>query len=198
MQNKLLVIIPARKGSKRLKNKNRVIFNGKELFLHSTEEAKKISGYRLRVIVSTDDVEIEKKCLLKKIEVKKRLPINGLDYAAKQSVIKDVCYLLWEEETYVPDIVLSLQANSPQVNSIILEKCLEKFKRHKEVNFCKELICINKNGDQNASIRIMTYKTVFQKTLSTYLTTFTEDIDDIHYHDDLIKVSIKMKKTHDK
>ena len=44
MQNKLLIVIPARGGSKRLKNKNRAILNGKELFLHSTEEAKKISG----------------------------------------------------------------------------------------------------------------------------------------------------------
>ena len=192
MQNKLLVIIPARAGSKRLKNKNRVIMNGKELFLHSTEQAKKISGYKLRVIVSTDDKEIENKCFYRNIEVKKRLPIYGLDCAAKQSVIKDLCFELWEEETYVPDIVISLQANSPQVTKDILEKCLNKFNKQKEVNFCKELICINKNGDQNASIRIMTYKTVFQETLSTYITTFTEDIDDIHTKDDLLKVSKKM------
>ncbi len=192
MQTKLLVIIPARAGSKRLKNKNRVIINGKELFLHSTQEAKKISGYNLRVLVSTDDEVIEKKCFLENIEVRKRLPIHGLDYAAKQSVIKDLCFQLWEEETYVPDIVVSLQANSPQVKRSLLEKCLDKFNRQKEVNFCKELVCINKNGDQNASIRIMTYKTVFQRTLSTYLTTFTEDIDDIHTEDDLIRVSKKI------
>lgn len=192
MQTKLLVIIPARAGSKRLKNKNRVIVNGKELFLHSTQEAKKISGYNLRVLVSTDDEVIEKKCFLENIEVRKRLPIHGLDYAAKQSVIKDLCFQLWEEETYVPDIVVSLQANSPQVKRSLLEKCLDKFNRQKEVNFCKELVCINKNGDQNASIRIMTYKTVFQRTLSTYLTTFTEDIDDIHTEDDLIRVSKKI------
>ena len=71
-----------------------------------------------------------------------------------------------------------------------LEKCLEKFKRHKEVNFCKELICINKNGDQNASIRIMTYKTVFQKSLSTYLGSFTQDLTDIHTKEDLNSVDI--------
>ena len=91
MLNKLLIVIPARAGSKRLLNKNRVLFNSKELFLHSTEEALKIKGYRLRVIVSTDDSEIEKKCFSKNIEVKKRLPIFALDYSPKQNVIKDVC-----------------------------------------------------------------------------------------------------------
>ena len=61
------------------------------------------------------------------------------------------------------DIVISLQANSPEVTKEILENCLEKFNK-KSVNNCKELICINEDGNQNASIRIMTYKTVFQHT----------------------------------
>ena len=188
MLNKLLIVIPARAGSKRLLNKNRVLLNSKELFLHSTEEALKIKGYRLRVIVSTDDSEIEKKCFSKNIEVKKRLPIFALDYSPKQEVIKDVCNQLWEEETYIPDIVISLQANSPEVTREILENCLEKFNKKKSVNNCKELICINEDGNQNASIRIMTYKTVFQNTLSTYLTTYTKNLTDIHTKHDLIKL----------
>ena len=80
MLNKLLIVIPARAGSKRLLNKNRVLLNSKELFLYSLEEALKIRGYRLRVIVSTDDAEIERKCFSRNIEVKKGLPIFALDF----------------------------------------------------------------------------------------------------------------------
>ena len=84
-----------------------------------------------------------------------------------------------------PKIVISLQANSPEVDQNLLSKCLEKFKNLSTVNGCKELICINQNGKQNGSIRIMTYKTVFQKTLSTYLGSFTHDLIDIHTKEDL-------------
>jgi len=188
MLNKLLIVIPARAGSKRLLNKNRVLLNSKELFLYSAEEALKIRGYRLRVIVSTDDAEIERKCFSRNIEVKKRLPIFALDFSPKQDVIKDVCNQLWEEETYIPDLVISLQANSPEVTKEILEDCLEKFIKKKAVNNCKELICINEDGNQNGSIRIMTYKTVFQDSLSTYLTTHTKNLSDIHTKNDLIKL----------
>ena len=36
----------------------------------------------------------------------------------------------------------------------------------------------------------MTYKTVFQKTLSTYLGSFTQDLTDIHTKEDLNSVDI--------
>ena len=112
-----------------------------------------------------------------------------MDYAAKQDVIVDVCKQLWEEEFYIPNTVVSLQANSPEVDKKLLSKSLKKFESLSTVNGCKELVCINKNGKQNGSIRIMTYKTVFQKTLSTYLGSFTKDLIDIHTKEDLDSIN---------
>lgn len=56
---KIVAFIPARKGSKRLKNKNLLKINGLHLFQHSIEIAKK-SKYIDDIIVSTDSAEILK------------------------------------------------------------------------------------------------------------------------------------------
>lgn len=188
----ILFIIPARGGSKRLIGKNKVLLNGLPLFMHSVNAVKKIKG-NVKLIVSSDDSDILQYCNKNKISTQNRSPILALDYAAKQDVIVDVCRQLWEEEFYIPDIVISLQANSPEVDQNLLSSCLEKFKSLSTVNGCKELICINQNGKQNGSIRIMTYKTVFQKTLSTYLGSLTHDLIDIHTKEDLDSIK-KFKK----
>ena len=56
---KILAIIPARGGSKRLPRKNIIDLNGKPLIAWSIEAGLN-SKYVDRVIVSTDDIEIAK------------------------------------------------------------------------------------------------------------------------------------------
>tara|TARA_Y100000589_G_scaffold158808_2_gene151162 strand:+ start:707 stop:1279 length:573 start_codon:yes stop_codon:yes gene_type:complete len=180
----ILIIIPARSGSKRLIGKNKIKLNGKPLFIYSFDAAKKLSC-NPRIIVSTDDKEIQNICLENKIEFLDRNPFLSLDYAAKQDVIVDVCRELWEKEFYKPDIVISLQANSPQLKTSTLEKGLSIFEKSKGKNGWKEIICLNENGAQNGAIRIMTYRSVFQKTLSTYVTTYKSELIDIHTKEDL-------------
>ena len=53
----LLVIIVARKGSKRLKNKNLILLGSKNLVERSIIFAKKLVGYR-NIILSTDSEKI--------------------------------------------------------------------------------------------------------------------------------------------
>ncbi len=183
---KILVIIPARGGSKRLIGKNKVRLKGKPLFMYSFEAAKNLDCNPIpRVIVSTDDKEIQNICIDNQIEYLERNPLLSLDYAAKQDVIVDVCKELWEKEFYKPDIVISLQANSPQVTKSILKEGLVVFEKSKGKNGWKEIICINNNGEQNGAIRIMSYRSVFQRTLSTYVTTFKSELVDIHTQEDL-------------
>ena len=50
---KILAVIPARSGSKTVKNKNIRMFNGKPMLAYSIEHALK-SKYINRVVVSTD------------------------------------------------------------------------------------------------------------------------------------------------
>ena len=54
---KVLAIIPARAGSKGVKNKNIKSLNGKPLILYTIEEAKK-SDQIDKIVVSTDSTEI--------------------------------------------------------------------------------------------------------------------------------------------
>lgn len=54
---KILAIIPARSGSKGIKNKNIIDLNGKPLISYTIEEAKK-SKYIDKIVVSTDGEEI--------------------------------------------------------------------------------------------------------------------------------------------
>ncbi|MDB2680860.1 acylneuraminate cytidylyltransferase family protein, partial [Candidatus Pelagibacter bacterium] len=56
---KNLIIIPARKGSKRLKNKNFLKLNGITLLEHTIEFAKTVNSPDL-IIVSTDSRELQK------------------------------------------------------------------------------------------------------------------------------------------
>lgn len=181
---KTLVVIPARAGSTRLKSKNRYLVNGKPLFLYSAH-ATQATTFSPRLIVTTDDACIAQTCCENDIETLPRSPYLSLNYAAKQDVIVDTCRYLWYSENYKPDIVISLQANSPTVSADLLDRMFARFLEIKSVNYCKELICVDSDGKQNGSIRFMTYKTVFQKTLSTYLHTYAHDTLDIHTLDDI-------------
>lgn len=55
---KILFIIPARKGSKRLVGKNKRIFNGDPLVIHSIDFAKKVASKDDSICITSDDDEI--------------------------------------------------------------------------------------------------------------------------------------------
>ena len=63
---KCLVVIPARSGSKRLKNKNKKLFFGKPLVEYTIDFAKKLN-LTPYILVSTNDRDILKIALEKKI-----------------------------------------------------------------------------------------------------------------------------------
>ena len=60
MSEKLMIIILARKGSKRLKNKNILLFHNKPLVCWTIEQAIRFKKISDRIIISTDNVEILK------------------------------------------------------------------------------------------------------------------------------------------
>tara|TARA_B100000989_G_C19533104_1_gene471540 strand:- start:6901 stop:7584 length:684 start_codon:yes stop_codon:yes gene_type:complete len=85
----ILAIIPARSGSKRIKNKNIKIFNGKPIIGHVIENLKKINLFD-RIIVSTDSERIAK--ISKKYGAETpflRSKKLSNDYVATKEVIRD-------------------------------------------------------------------------------------------------------------
>ena len=170
------VIIPARKNSKRLQNKNIKQIWGKPM-LYWTVLASKKSQYVKNVYVSSEDDEILK--ISKKYGAK---IIKRPAYLSKDNVFKmDVIRHAVENIKNKPSLVISLQANSPDIHSTDINRGIEKLIR----NNLNEVISTDLNGIQNAALRIMKLETVFQKSLSTYCGFITTDTTDIHTKNDL-------------
>jgi N-acylneuraminate cytidylyltransferase len=123
---KILTIIPARSGSKSIKNKNIVQYKGKPLLAHSILTAKDSSKID-KVIVSTDSTYYKKIAenygaevpflRPKKISSSKSIDI---DY------IKHCCNFL-KKKNYYAEIVVLLRPTTPNRNVKILDKSIKYF-----------------------------------------------------------------------
>ncbi len=125
-----LIVIPARKGSKRLKNKNKKIFLKKPLIQHTIDFAKKIklTSY---VLVTTDDkdilnIAIKNKLLCPWLRPSKISQANSTSYSFMKHAI------LWFEKIYFKlDYVILLQPTSPFRNIKTIKEMFRLFKKKK-------------------------------------------------------------------
>lgn len=119
----VLVIIPARKGSKRLPGKNKVMFGDKPLWLNSIIIARD-AGIK-NIVVSTDDDEILS-CLPEGVEYHKRSEKSASDEATQDDVI---CEVIQEMGGRGCDckILCVLHATSPLLESYTLRHALHQF-----------------------------------------------------------------------
>ena len=179
LTEKILVIIPVRGNSKRLKNKNILPIKGMPMFLYVAQKILK-SKNKLRIIVSSENSKILKICKDNNIEFLKRPKYLSGDEIEKQDVIVHATRHISKKEKFFPNIIISLQTNTPQVNSNDLDKAIKFFKSIFVGKKIKEVFAVGKDNLQNGAFRIMTYKTVFQKTLSTKVGVFKTNYIDIH------------------
>lgn len=122
---KILVIIPARGGSKGIPRKNIKPLFGKPLIYWTIEEAKK-SSYISRIIVSTDDEEIAivAKNFGAEVPFLRPQEISG-DLAPDVEFLTHALDFLKEKEQYEPDIVLRLPPTSPLRRAEHIDKGIE-------------------------------------------------------------------------
>jgi CMP-N,N'-diacetyllegionaminic acid synthase len=125
---RVLAIIPARGGSKRVPRKNIRELNGIPLIIYTIRVALETDRID-RVIVSTDDKEIASVASAHGAEVPFLRPYelsndNALDY----SVLKHSLEWLEVNENYIPDIVLHLRPTSPFKTSRLLDAVLDKMR----------------------------------------------------------------------
>ncbi len=120
---KVLAIIPARGGSKRIPNKNIRDFCGKPLIAYAIEQAKAHPRVG-RVIVDTDSPEIAKVAKKYGAEVPFLRP-EGLatDTAQATDAVISLLGRLKKEENYEPEHVLILQATSPLREARDIDAC---------------------------------------------------------------------------
>lgn len=120
---KVLAIIPARSGSKRIPNKNIKDFLGKPLIAYAIEQALKVD-FIDRVIVDTDSEEIAEIAKKYGAEVPFLRPASLAQDNSK--VVDSIFHLLNKlkiQESYEPDYIIILQTTSPLREEKDIEDC---------------------------------------------------------------------------
>ncbi len=180
---RIVAVIPARGGSKRLKNKNIFLLNGKPLISYAIEACKN-SSYINEVYVSSDDYKI--------LEVSKEYGAIGLlrdpkfsdDNTPKIIAIREALKQKKLVKDGVPDIVVIPQANSPEITS---ENIDEGFRLMFDYNLW-EVMSADENGVQNAAFRIVKNEHLYNEFLSAHCGFVTTNITDVHTIEDIQKL----------
>jgi len=128
MKNKkILAIIPARSGSKGLKNKNTLKLKKKTLVQLSIEQAKK-SKYIDYICVSTDSENIKKIAIKQKVWCEKLRPkkISG-DKSKLHHAIKFII----DNIKFIPDIIIELHPTHPFRSTKLIDQAIKTFLKKK-------------------------------------------------------------------
>lgn len=145
MSNKVLAIIPARSGSKGIKNKNIIKIRNKPLIGYTIEQCLK-SKLINRVIVSTDGNEIAEISKKSGAEVPFKRPkeISG-DLDTDFTCIEHCINWLKDNENYVPDIIVHLRCTTPIRNINEIDNAINYFKNTPEADSLRAIapVCFN-------------------------------------------------------
>ncbi len=147
-EEKIWAIIPARSGSKGLKNKNITQFLGIPLLAHSINFAKKLKFIN-KIIVSTDSKKYKKIALSYGAEVpflrsKKASKSNSME----EHVLEDIRNKLLKKKLKPPDYVLWLRPTCPLREVRLFKRAFSNFKK------LNKSVCIVSRTDP----RIFIYK----------------------------------------
>ena len=172
------VVIPARGGSERLPRKNIYPVWGKPM-IYWAIRASHMCQYVDKIFVSTEDEEIANISISHGATLILRPPRLSESHVFKQDVIIHAVEVMDKK----PDIVISLQPNSPEIDHRDLTAAIDKFVKYDR----NEIFTVNENLIQNAAFRIMKVDYVFQKSISTrcgvYVTKYVDvhDIDNVEF-----------------
>lgn len=177
---KNIAIIPARGGSKRLKDKNIHRLFGKPLIAYSIE-ALQACPFIDAIYVSSDSDTI-----LAVAEEFGAIPLKRPAELADDHTPKIVAIRQAINDPKVVDsgavsTVFIVQANSPEITSDALKLGYDLFTRHN----LWEVMSADTNGVQNAAFRIVTREALFNTFLSAHCGFVVADLRDVHTLDDI-------------
>ena len=123
---KIMALIPARAGSKRVKNKNIRKLGGTSLIGHKIKATLE-SKYINKIILSTNSEEIRAVAESFGIKVPFLRPseISG-DNSTELEFHQHALKWLSENENYVPDLIVNLYPTSPFVSSKTIDMSIKK------------------------------------------------------------------------
>ncbi len=127
-EKRILAIIPARGGSKRIPRKNVRLMNGKPLILYSVENALYLKErFGAEVVVSTDDEELSGIAADRGAEVVIRDKELAGDSVTLDPVILDALTKTEDRMGCRFDVVITMQPTSPTLSRDTLVSALENF-----------------------------------------------------------------------
>lgn len=145
MKKKIVAIIPARAGSKRLKNKNILKFNKKPLIEWSIEAALKCSLLD-KIIISSNSIKVQQICKKYKEIVFSRRP--KLLSSSTSKIGKTILYEIKKHNLKDFDYLILLQPTSPLRSYKDINKSLKniiKKKKETSISVYPNKIILNKN-----------------------------------------------------
>ncbi len=123
---KVLIVIPARGGSKRLPGKNIRKLNGKPLISYAIRAAIG-SKFADRIVVSTDDKKIAEVAKKYGAEVPFFRPAElASDKALPQHALGHAVKFFQENYNFKPDLIVMIQPTSPLVQSSDIDEAVKK------------------------------------------------------------------------
>ncbi len=181
---RIIAIIPARGGSKRLPKKNIFPFRGKPLMAYTIEACRE-SEFIDAVYVSSDDDEI-----LQVAEEYGAIPLRRPAALADDQTPKVIAIRQAAQDDIVgpldkDDIVIVPQANSPQITAKQMDDGFHLMMRYN----LWEVMSADRNGVQNAAFRILKYHALFNEFLSAHCGFIVAENIDVHTAEDLEKIS---------
>lgn len=177
---RIIAIIPARGGSKRLEKKNIYPLRGKPLLQYSVEACKS-SRFINEIYVSSDDQEIlnvAESCGA--IALLRPAPLAD-DKTPKIIAIRQAANDSKVGKLERDDVVVVAQANSPQLKAIDLDRAIQLLLEHN----LWEVMSTDANGVQNAAFRVVRYHALYNEFLSAHCGFVVAENVDVHTIDDL-------------
>ena len=139
------------------------------------------SKYIQQPFVSTEDEEIKQVARSVGAGVIDRPAELAGDKVFKQHVICHGMKFLKEELGLQPDLILSIQPNSPQITATDLDAAIDVFFQYNR----KEIFSVDQNLMQNAAFRIMSKDVVCLESLSIHAGVFIAEYMDVHTIEDV-------------
>jgi CMP-N,N'-diacetyllegionaminic acid synthase len=178
---KVLVIIPAKLDSTRLKKKNLRELNGKSLVEHSIDYAK-ASKHEVEIIVSSESDEVREVSLKNNVIFRSR----GIELCGDAEVV-DVYLDIVANINATFDLVVGLQPDNPN-RSHTLDECI----KYMIDNNYDDLITINPTYKRSGSVRIFKFDYLKNGMVSKRIGCIQDHATDIHYESDLEQVKQKI------
>ena len=175
-----IILIPARKNSKRLKGKNKRLLLGKPLISHSIEYALK-NFSKNQIWVNTDDYEIKDITNHYKVNFYMRDDNLAEDETSTNSVVSDFCKYLISEKINFKNVI-TLQPTNPIRSMTLLADCIKKYETSERNSLMTVSILHKKFG----TIRDKNYNPMNYKIGQRH-----QDLDDVFYENGLIYISSK-------